>query len=166
MTVADRIAIMDHGLVMQVAPPAEIYENPNSRYTADFMGDVNLIEGTVTALEDGEVNLASAQADGPIVAAQNGAPVTTGETAWLALRPEKIHISQSRPHRRKQNCLSGEVWDIAYLGDLSIYHVRLASGAIIKSAQTNQTRLVERPIGWKDQVYLSWEKDSGVVLTR
>ena len=64
------------------------------------------------------------------------------------------------------NTLSGEVWDIGYLGDVSIYHVRLPTGATVKSTVTNRTRLVERPITWDDKVWLTWHRDGGVVLTR
>ena len=56
--------------------------------------------------------------------------------------------------------------DIGYLGDLSIYKVRLDDGFVMKAAAANMTRLIERPIGWDDRVWLSWSPDAGVVLTR
>ena len=85
--------------------------------------------------------------------------------AWFAIRPEKIGISLDAPADATTNCVAGEVWDIGYLGDVSIYHVRLATGATMKSTVTNRTRLVERPITWDDKVWLSWQRDAGVVLT-
>ncbi len=165
MTVADRIAVMDHGVMVQVATPAEIYEQPNSRYVADFIGDVNLIEGRVAAIDGARVEIAPSGIDARFEVAE--APDTAvDDTVWLALRPEKIAVSMEPPDDASVNCVSGEVWDIAYLGDLSIYHVRLASGITVKSAQTNVTRLIERPITWEDKVYLSWTRDAGVALIR
>ena len=165
MTVADRIAVMDHGELVQVATPSEIYEQPNSRYVADFIGDVNLLEGRISELGDDTVTMNPDALDVRFRIDQT-VDATVGDTAWLALRPEKIAISMDPPTDTSENCVSGEVWDIAYLGDLSIYHVRLNSGITVKSAQTNTTRLIERPITWEDNVYLSWTPDSGVVLKR
>jgi len=88
-----------------------------------------------------------------------------GSTAWFAVRPEKIGVSLSPPGDTSVNAVAGKVWDIGYLGDISVYHVRLASGATVKATVTNATRLVERPITWEDDVWLTWSRDSGVVLT-
>ena len=97
-----------------------------------------------------------------------GNPVscTNSRSNWLALRPEKMRVSLAAPAEANANAAQGVVHDIAYLGDFSIYHVRLADGTLLKAAQPNLTRLVERPIGWDDKVYLSWMPDAGVVLTR
>ena len=167
MTVSDRIAVMDHGKLVQVATPAVIYEYPNSRYVADFIGNVNFLEGRISRVGEGEVELASEEVPGTILASLDGElSAGAGDTAWLAIRPEKMRISLDAPPEGSRNCVKGEVWDIGYLGDLSIYHVRLPGGRTIKSAVANQTRLVERPIGWEDTVYVSWPDDAGIVLTR
>jgi putrescine transport system ATP-binding protein len=165
MTMADRIAVMDRGRIVQVAPPAEVYEQPASRYVAGFVGDVNLIEARVAAVAPGELSLRSDKVDGPIRVAQSIA-VRAGDTVWLALRPEKLKISREQPAVAGENAVAGVVHDIGYLGDLSIYRVALAGGFELKAAQTNQTRFVERPITWDDKVFLSWAPDAGVVLTR
>ncbi len=89
-----------------------------------------------------------------------------GDPAWLAIRPEKVEISHDRPESTVANAVEGEVWDIGYLGDVSVYHVRLPSGETVKSTVTNRTRLVERPITWDDKVWLTWSPDGGVVLTK
>jgi putrescine transport system ATP-binding protein len=89
-----------------------------------------------------------------------------GDTAWFAVRPEKVRVSLAAPADPSVNAISGEVWDIEYLGDVSIYHVRLPSGATLKATVANATRLVERPITWEDKVWLTWSRDGGVVLTR
>jgi len=165
MTVADRIAVMDRGKIIQVATPAEIYEQPVSRYVADFIGDINLIEGAITGLDAGRVRLACAGTGATVDVIQELA-AAKGETAWFAIRPEKVAISLDAPPPGQVNSVGGEVWDIGYLGDVSIYHVRLPTGAIVKSTVTNRTRLVERPITWEDKVWLSWPPDGGVVLTK
>jgi putrescine transport system ATP-binding protein len=166
MTVSDRIAVMDHGKLVQVASPAEIYEFPNSRYVADFIGNVNFLSGKISAVTDGGVEIKSDDIACTIAAQQDGVDGKIGDDAWLAIRPEKMRISLDQPSEATTNCVSGEVWDIGYLGDLSIYHVRLDNGHVIKSTVTNQTRLVERPIGWDDKVWVSWPRDAGIVLTK
>jgi len=164
MTIADRIAVMDHGRLAQVAAPAEIYERPNSRYVADFIGDVNLIEARVEEIGASEARLAGLSMRICIRAAQK-LEAKIGDTVCLALRPEKLRISLTPPETN-ENSLQGVVHDIAYLGDISVYHVRLADGTLLKATQPNLTRLVERPIGWEEKVFLSWAPDAGVVLTR
>ena len=165
MTMADRIAVMGGGRLAQVAAPAEIYEQPNSRYVAAFVGDVNLIEAKVAAIAGSETALVSGSFPSTIRVGQR-VDARAGDTVWLALRPEKMRISLAAPAEANANAAQGVVHDIAYLGDLSIYHVRLADGTLLRAAQPNLTRLVERPIGWDDKVYLSWMPDAGVVLSR
>jgi putrescine transport system ATP-binding protein len=165
MTLADRIAVMDHGKIVQVGTPAEIYEQPNSRYVADFIGNINLIEGHVESQGEGRTRLKTTDGSATIVA-DSPVPAATGASAWFAIRPEKIRLSLDPPAATGTNALSGEVWDIGYLGDVSIYHIRLPNGATVKATTTNTTRLVERPITWHDKVWLSWSGDAGVVLTR
>jgi putrescine transport system ATP-binding protein len=164
MTVSSRIAVMEHGKIVQVSTPAEIYEYPVSRYVADFIGDVNILPCKVAGTADGDIRLATDLAETPVVITQDIA-VSKDAQAWVAIRPEKMRIGTQPPEQADRNWLKGQVWDIGYLGDLSIYHVRLADGTIVKSAQTNQTRLIKRPITWDDEVYLSWTRDGGVVLT-
>ena len=164
MTVSSRIAVMDHGRIVQIATPAEIYEYPNSRYVAEFIGDVNILEGRIVEAGKDHTRINSVDAEVELYA-DYGVTAPKGATVWLALRPEKLKISKSPPNGTGVNCLSGEVWDIGYIGNLSIYHVRLPGGKMITSAQTNQTRLVERTISWEDTVYLSWPAHAGVVLT-
>jgi putrescine transport system ATP-binding protein len=164
MTVAGRIGVMNHGRLIQVATPPEIYEQPNSRWVADFIGDVNLIEGRVLETGGEGISIASATA-GQLRAVQAGGG-KPGDTIWVALRPEKVRISHERPAVADENCVAGQVWNIGYLGDLSIYKVRLDSGFVMKAALANMTRLVERPIGWDDLVWLNWPADAAMVLTR
>jgi putrescine transport system ATP-binding protein len=162
MTVASRIGVMNQGRLTQVATPAEIYEQPNSRWVADFIGDVNLIEGKVVDAGAADTTIVSAIAT---LRAAAAAGVKDGDTVWIALRPEKIRIARDAPPP-DSNRVAGEVWEIGYLGDLSVYKVRVGGGLVMKVAAANMTRLVERPVGVGDQVWLSWAADAGVVLTQ
>jgi putrescine transport system ATP-binding protein len=164
MTVADRIGVMDHGKLIQVATPSEIYEHPNSRWVADFVGDVNLIEGRVVAADDSGTVIESIAVGRVRAAPKSGA--TIGDTVWVAVRPEKLRLTSTRPETTVDNCAVGTVSEIAYLGDLSVYKVRLESGFDIKAAATNMTRLIERPINWEDRVCITWASGAGIVLTR
>jgi putrescine transport system ATP-binding protein len=164
MTVADRIGVMHDGRLVQVATAPELYEQPSSRWVADFIGEVNLIEGTVADAGPAATTIASARAGRLRVASSSDAKL--GDTVWLALRPEKVRIAREPPATAAENCVAGKVRDIGYLGDVSIYKVELESGFVMKAAAANLTRLIERPIGWDDRVWLTWAADAGVVLTR
>jgi putrescine transport system ATP-binding protein len=162
MTLADRIGVMDRGRLMQVAPPAEIYEQPNSRWVADFIGDVNLFEGRLG--DDGssiEGTAAGRLRTAGKVDAEPGAPV------WAAVRPEKIAMARQPPASSGDNCLAATVVDIGYLGDMSLYKVRLAGGAQMKAAIANIGR---RPDGeapsFDEEVWLVWPPEATIVLTR
>ncbi|MGZ3281268.1 MAG: ABC transporter ATP-binding protein [Xanthobacteraceae bacterium] len=164
MTVADRIGVMDHGRLIQVATPTEIYERPNSRWVADFIGDVNLIEGRVADLgASGTVVESTAAGQLRGLACPDAKP---GDTVWVALRPEKVRIGREPPPTTGENCVAGQVENIAYLGDLSIYKVRLDTGFVLKVTAANVTRLVELPIDWDDRVWLTWTPEAAMVLTR
>lgn len=174
MTVADRIAVMNQGVFEQIAPPSQIYEEPQSRYVAGFIGDINILEGTVSTSLDG-ATFAGPDLETPV--AVEGEGLVSGPAA-LAIRPEKLRIALDEPGDADGMAkISGRVWDIGYLGDVSIFHVRLSDEIcegeptdptvpIIRATIANTTRLVERPIAWNDTVWLSWDKSAGVVLTQ
>jgi putrescine transport system ATP-binding protein len=171
MTVSDRIAVMDKGLIMQVATPAEIYEAPNSRYVADFIGDINILECTVTdnagdCLREGHPPVVRLLSDGLEITVEQECPVKSGDTVGFAMRPEKVRISLDKPADTAVNTAHGEVWDIGYLGDFSVFLVKLDDGRILRAAQANVSRLVDRPITFGDIVWLTWPLDAGLVLTR
>jgi len=163
MTVASRIAVMDKGDLVQVATPGEIYENPKTRYIAGFIGDVNVFEGKVSGVSDGCIEIDAN--DGYKFKTRSAEPVTVGQQAWLALRPEKIRIAHDQP-ASAVNAIPGKVEDIGYLGSISHYHVRTAPGERVTTLRANSAHTVERPISWEDNVWLDWPVDAGVVLTR
>ena len=168
MTVSDRIAVMDKGNVVQVATPAEIYEAPNSRYVADFIGDINIFDARVVAnaSDVGKPGLVTLDCDGLKVAVEQECAAANGSQVAYAIRPEKVRISLDQPADSSVNSAYGEVWDIGYLGDFSVFIVKLADGRVIRAAQANVSRLVDRPITFGDMVWLNWKPDSGLVLTR
>ncbi len=164
MTVADRIAVMDKGRIIQIATPAEIYEVPNSRFVADFIGDINMMECKVVAHAEDGMRLHCPLFSCDIDVAQK-VEAGIGETVWFAIRPEKVRISFDEPDS-KVNAVHGEVWDIAYLGDVSIYHTHIADEETVRATVANRSRTVEKPVGWDDKVWLSWDRDAGLILTR
>ncbi|WP_299349267.1 ABC transporter ATP-binding protein [uncultured Shimia sp.] len=163
MTVASRVAVMDHGKIIQVSTPDAIYETPNSTYVADFIGDVNLIEGKAAAKDGDKLHIAWAEGQPEII----GTPATefsNGQTVHFAIRPEKVSISAEKPETA--NALKGKIMDIAYLGNISTYHVELPGGQIIKAQTANNRRLSRRTFTWEDDVWLSFTDTAGVLLER
>jgi putrescine transport system ATP-binding protein len=165
MTVADRIAVMDHGEIIQVATPAEIYEAPATRYIADFIGDVNLFHGVVYDLSGSRVRLGVGA--NFIVETDSELSLPPGAEAWFAIRPEKITVSPATGNGEpKPNQIDGKIWDIGYLGDMTIYHIKLDDGAMVRASQLNRTRELDNPLSWDDSVRLSWSDDAGLLLDR
>jgi len=164
MTVASRVAVMDEGRIVQVATPADIYEFPNSRYVADFIGDVNLIEGKVQSFREGKYQLHWAEgADTINITSDTDA--SDGHSCCYAIRPEKLEITVESPGDAA-NAIQGKVLDIAYLGNISTYHVELPNGKMIKAQISNHRHQAHRSITWEDEVWLSWTDTAGVLLTR
>lgn len=161
---ADRIGVMNRGQLVQVGAPSEVYEQPNSRWIAGFIGNVNLIEGRVAATGPQGTEIKSETA-GRFQAAQP-VDVPLGTSVWLAVRPEKVSIAADAPERAQGNVFPGKVLDIGYLGDSSTYKVKLDNGLVMSAVVPNRTRLIERRIGRDDRVWLSFPPDAGVVLTR
>jgi putrescine transport system ATP-binding protein len=162
MIVADRIGVMDRGWLRQVARPAEIYERPNSRWVADFVGDVNVFEGRVG--EDG-LSVEGTPAGTLRVAATIDAK--PGATVWVAVRPEKTRITLEPPTQQPpENCAAGTIVDIGYLGELTIYKLRLADGAIVTAAIANTGHAAERPIDWDERAWMSFAPEAVIVLTK
>ncbi len=163
MTVATRVAVMDHGRIAQIATPTEIYEAPNSTYVADFIGDVNILEGRV---EPGPGMVSIDWAEGqPTLSCTTSLTLEKGATAFIAIRPEKVSISPNRPDG-SPNAVPGKVLDIAYLGNVSTYHVEIAGGLIIKAQTANTDRVARQEFSWNDQVWLYWSDSAGIVLER
>lgn len=167
MTMSDRIAVMRAGRIHQIGPPREVYEYPRSRFVADFIGAANLLAGEVIApkTETGTVRVRLA-ATGTEISVASDAPLSRGDAVTVMVRPEKIQaVAGPGPGTGSDNELSGIVRDIAYLGDLSIYHVAIADGLNVQVALANRRHSEQAPITWDDRVHLAWHSGDGVVLT-
>ena len=163
MTLASRIGVMNHGEIVQAGTPSEIYEFPGSKFVADFVGSVNIFEGKLVEDEPEHVRIASDEL-GATIYVSHGISAPPEAIVWAAIRPEKIFMSTAQPEGA-DNVVRGAVQDIAYLGDLSIYLVKLATGKVVRVTQPNTSRHAEA-ITWDQQVYLSWDSTSPVVVTR
>lgn len=161
MTVASRVAVMDEGRMIQVDTPDKIYEAPNSVYVADFIGDVNIIEGT--AKQNGDVVDITFAEGQPVIQGTTDKLFASGERIAFAIRPEKVSISAEKPEDAA-NALQGKILDIAYLGNISTYHVELPNGQIIKSQIANTRRISRRTFTWEDTVWISFTKTAGILL--
>lgn len=165
MSVAGRIAVMDSGRLVQIGSPSDIYEHPRSRFVADFIGSINLLDGRVVGSDEGTAALESAEAGKPLRATLNGiAPPAAGQTAWIGIRPEKLVVDRRHPVP-DNNAVSGDVLEIAYLGERSIIHVRLDSGKVLKASCPNERRFDARGLAAGDRVHVSWSAENGILLT-
>jgi len=163
MTLSDRIAVMDKGEVRQVGSPTEVYEFPNSRFVAGFIGSINTFEATVIARESPHLRL-SVPALGAEVLARDVAAVAVGQAVTLAIRPEKLRISRERPEGA--NALAGTVRDLAYFGKDSLYRIDLAGGGMVQAHAVNARRGDEgaRVADWDDAVFVGFDPASALVL--
>jgi putrescine transport system ATP-binding protein len=162
MTLASRIGVMDHGRIVQVGTPKEIYEYPANKFVADFIGSVNLFEGRIVEDESDHVLIDSPEAGTPIFI-DHGISSAPGAKVWVAIRPEKMELHRERPGDSR-NCAAGVVKGIAYMGDMSVYLIRLESGREIKVTMPNQRRAAEHEVDWDDRVFVSWHANSPVAL--
>jgi len=163
MTMAHRIAVMDAGQLRQVGSPDEIYEQPANRFTAGFIGSINMIEGKIGEDEKDHVTIVSPQLPVPVYVG-HGITGFEGMEVGFALRPEKISMHKDEPETAF-NKAEGLIEDIAYFGSHSVYHVRLPSGLLMRVNATNAQRWASERFTWNDRVWLSWGEQSGVVLT-
>jgi putrescine transport system ATP-binding protein len=161
MTVASRIAVMDEGSIIQVDTPAQIYEAPKNVYVADFIGDVNILEGRAKQHGD-QIYIKWGEGVSDIIAMSNE-PFKNEDLVHFAIRPEKVSVTSERPVG-SPNAFQGKVLDIAYLGNMSTYHIKMETGLIIKAQSTNTHRLSNRPITWDDNVWISFTSTAGVLL--
>jgi putrescine transport system ATP-binding protein len=167
MTLSTRIAVMDSGRFMQIGTPTEIYEFPNSRLVANFIGNANMFEGRVTENGPDHVVVKSTQPECEFYI-DHGLSIQEGTRVWVALRPEKIRISKQSASNGARNSFTGMVHDIGYLGGTSTYRVQVSGDRLIEITAQNQQRPKDGnlAIDWEEEVVLSWEPSSSVVLIR
>jgi putrescine transport system ATP-binding protein len=164
MTLSTRVGLMNHGEIVQVGTPSEMYEYPNSRFVSEFIGSVNTFEGKLIEDEPSFVRIESADLDATIYV-DHGVSSAPGATVWACIRPEKIQISREKP-ADADNWGSGIVRDIAYMGDVSVYLIKLDSGKVVRVTQPNVYRHAEDRVTWDERVYVQWHASSPVVVTK
>ena len=162
MTMASRIAVMSEGRVLQVGAPADVYETPATRFVADFIGNVNLMEGMLTHDNPDHVIVDCADCSHYV---GHGITGTEGMAVSVAVRPEKIALAREEP-AGPHNRARGTVKDLSYFGSFTVYHLELSSGAILKVSQSNAERHLEDRLSWGDTAWASWTPTAQVVLTQ
>ena len=171
MTVATRIGVMSEGRILQVGRPADIYETPNCRFVADFIGSVNTFRGTIEIDEPDHVVIASAQCRHYV---SHGITGNLGMAVDVAVRPEKMTIQVTPPRDEERespeqvgfNVVQGVIENLAYLGSLTTYHVKLEDASIVKVTHTNSARHDQTTLTWGSRVYVWWCGSDVVVLTQ
>jgi putrescine transport system ATP-binding protein len=161
MTMASRIAVMSEGRFLQVGAPGDIYETPATRFVADFIGNVNLMEGVLAVDEPGHVIIDCADCRHYV---GHGITGTEGMSVTVALRPEKIHLTRQKP-ADEFNSAAGTIKEMSYFGSFTVYHVQLRSGAMLKISQANVQRHREDELTWGDEVWAHWSRSAHIVLT-
>jgi putrescine transport system ATP-binding protein len=162
MTMASRIAVMSEGRFLQVGAPGEIYETPATRFVADFIGNVNLMDGRLDVDE----------ADHCVVGCVDtrhfvghGITGTQGMAVTVALRPEKVALSREEP-AGEFNKLQATIREMSYFGSFTVFQLHTASGALFKVSAANTARHAEHPYTWGDRVWAHWDATAQVVLTQ
>jgi putrescine transport system ATP-binding protein len=163
MTLASRIGVMNRGEIVQIGTPRQIYEFPSSRFVADFIGSVNLFDGRMTEDEPDHVRVECDDLPAPVFI-DHGLSAPPNAQLWVAIRPEKISLTREQPPTA-DNWARGAVHEIAYMGDLSIYVVKLPGGREVRVTQANVVRKGEERFTWGDEVFMSWDGSSPVVGT-
>jgi putrescine transport system ATP-binding protein len=163
MTLASRIGVMNQGRIVQVGTPHEIYEFPSTRFVAEFIGNVNMFEGRITADEADHVIIDSAELGGNIYVG-HGVSTAPDAIVWAAIRPEKMVLAREPP-AEKSNGASGVIKEIAYMGDVSVFLVQLDSGKTVRVTLPNTHRHADSPFTWDERVWVSWHESSAVVVT-
>jgi putrescine transport system ATP-binding protein len=170
MSMATRIAVMSEGRILQVGAPGEIYETPNCRFVADFIGSVNLFEGHVQVDEPDHVIVETKQCRHYV---SHGITGTSNMAVGVAVRPEKIGLQVDMPTLEQRaspaehgfNCVAGEIANVSYFGNETLYHVRLDAGTVIKVARTNAARHGDGRLERGQRVFAWWDGSDIVVLT-
>jgi putrescine transport system ATP-binding protein len=162
MTLADRIAVMDKGIIRQIGAPSEIYEHPQSRFVADFIGSTNMFDGEVLGRNKQQLKVRVPQL-GLVVVATSTSEFAIGQKVSVAVRPEKISIARSRP--KSSNVMQGTVKDLGYFGKDSLYRIEVPGGTRISVNNVNATRRSEGIARWEDKVWLSFDPSAVILLT-
>ncbi|PXW24683.1 ABC transporter ATP-binding protein [Paraburkholderia caballeronis] len=164
MTMANRLAVMSEGSIVQIGSPSQVYEYPNSRFSAEFIGSTNLFEGHVVEDEPDHIFVESADLEARMYVS-HGITGPLGMPVGISVRPERVRVTRERP-ASPHNWARGIVTDVAYMGSYSLFHVRLPGGKVVMSNLSSSDLMADNAPAWNDDVYVSWSPASGVVLTQ
>lgn len=169
MTMSTRMAIMESGRIRQIGVPHDVYEFPNSKYVAQFIGTMNIFEGIMMQQSESYITVQTGDLVSEIRISHTGL-IPIGSRVMVALRPEKIKLTlikeedQETLNQPKFNSALGLVKEIAYMGDMSVYHIELSNAKMVQANVTNKKRFIDRDITWGDKVFLEWFPENGIVL--
>jgi putrescine transport system ATP-binding protein len=163
VTMATRIAVMSEGRFLQVGAPADMYETPANRFVADFIGNVNLMDGTLEVDAEDHCEIACADVRHHL---SHGITGTRGMPVTVALRPEKVRLSRSAPADTRINAVRGTVREMSYFGSFTVFHVALPAGGTLKVSQANLDRHPTERLSWGDECWAHWDGWAQVVLTQ
>ena len=171
LAIASRIAVMHKGGISQLGTPSDLYEFPASRFVADFIGSVNMFEGKLTKDEPSEAIITCPELETHSIYLPHSAPANVNAPVWVAIRPEKMNLHKDAEGPptvpecpAAHNVCKGQIKEISYLGDTSIYHVQLANGRLVRVSRPNRSRYDQDNFGWGEMVWVSWAGTSPVVL--
>lgn len=171
LAIASRIAVMNKGSIGQLGTPSDLYEFPASRFVADFIGSVNMFEGRIAKDEPNEAIVACPDLAPHNIYLPHSAPGTLDTPVWIAIRPEKLNLHKDAGGPpavpecpAAHNVAQGQIKEISYLGDTSIFHVEMANGKLIRISRPNRSRYDQDHYDWGERVWVSWAGSSPVVL--
>lgn len=157
MALSDRIAVMDQGKIEQVGSPQEIYEQPQTAFVADFIGNTNLFSGQITAQDRFDLQVVTTTNLKIIV--QQESNVSSSATVVVSVRPEKIHLIDTP--REQPNCFAGQIKHVMYLGTHVHYLVELLSGDRVTVSQPNTGEI----LATNTPVYVYWRATDCLALS-
>jgi spermidine/putrescine ABC transporter ATP-binding subunit len=171
LAIASRVAVMNKGSIAQIGTPSDLYEFPSSRFVADFIGSVNMFEGTLIEDKPDEATVACPELEPHRIHVPHSVAGQESSTVWVAIRPEKMNLHKDAAVAptvpecpEAHNVAKGEIKEISYLGDISIYHVLLTNGRLIRISRPNRSRFDQDDFGWGEKVWVSWDGSSPLVL--
>lgn len=171
LAIASRIAVMHKGAIAQLGTPSDLYEFPASRFVADFIGSVNMFEGTLIKDEPDEAIVSCPELGPHAVYLPHAVPGSVNAQVFVAVRPEKmtLHKDSTTPPNASEcpaghNVAKGTIKEISYLGNLSTFHVELANGRLLRVTRSNRSRYDQENFGWNETVWVTWAGSSPVVL--
>ena len=164
MTMANRLAVMNEGKIIQIGTPHEVYEYPNCRFSAEFIGSTNLFNGKVVEDEPDHVYVETADLKQRLYIS-HGITGPMGMDVSVSVRPERIHVSRAKPEQ-PHNWAQGTVSNLAYMGSYTLFHVTLENGKVVMANVPSLALLKEDAPSYGDEVFVSWSESSSVVLTK